>query len=406
MVSEISSKKSYVYWSTPYELSAIANSSKNMITNNLVKTRLIMDILLDGFITSGENVGIKVHVGEAYNTRYLRHDYVHEVVDAIKTKGGIPTLIETQGLGMETHLVEIPDSCTLCLGSRKNAEDHYNIAHLHGYSESIIGAPLQFLDGEKGLDGKDVKINGIHLKKVKVASSLYQYDKLVVISHFKGHPQAGFGGALKQLGIGCVTKQYKFKAHFNGALSITKRCNISKCNQECVAACPVDAIRIENDSAVIDPSICIGCLGCPEACPIRKAIKSADYNDFKVFNEIFIDNALAVVSSFGPQNIRYINFAFDIPAMCDCVVNANMPVIPDLGIFGSKDPVAIDKACVDMETAAPGLPILDANDRWADPIPEGVEKFKALNKNLNPMWQLEAAIKNKLGNEDYELIKI
>ena len=403
---EISSEKSIVYWASPYELTALTNSSKNMITNNLVKTRFILDIILDNFISPGEKVGVKVHVGEAYNTRYLRHDYVHEVVEVIKEKGGVPILIETQGIGMETHLVEIPNNCTICLGSRKNKEDHYNIAHLHGYTETVIGAPLEFLDGEKGLDGKIVKINGIHFKGVSVASGLFNFDKLVIISHFKGHPQAAFGGALKQLGIGCVTKHYKFKAHFSGSLSITRRCDNSKCNQECIAACPVDAIRIEEDYAIIDPSKCIGCLGCKEACPVRKAIKSASYNDLKVFNERLIDNTLGVVTSFGPEKIRYISFAFDIPAMCDCVVNPNMNIVPDLGIFGSNDPVAIDKACIDMETEAPGLPTLNAKGEWTDPIGPGIEKFNAFNKSIDTTWQINAAIKNKLGNVEYELIRI
>jgi hypothetical protein len=405
-VFEISSKKSIVYWASPYELTALKNSSKNMITNNLIKTRSILDKILDDFISPGEKVGVKVHVGEAYNTRYLRHDYVHKVVQVIKERGGNPKLIETQGIGMETHLVEIPNNCTICLGSRKNKEDHYNIAHLHGYTETIIGAPLEFLDGEKGLDGKKVKIDGIHLKEVSVASDLFDFDKLIIISHFKGHPQAAFGGALKQLGIGCVTKHNKFKAHFSGSLSITRRCDISKCNEECIAACPVDAIRIENDSAIIDPSKCIGCLGCQEACPVRKAIKSAPYNDLKVFNERLIDNALAVVSSFGPEKIRYISFAFEIPAMCDCVVNPNMNIVPDLGIFGSSDPVAIDQACIDMETAAPGLPTLNAEGEWIEPIEAGIEKFKSFNKSLDTTWQLNAAKRNKLGNREYELIKI
>ncbi|MFW9899606.1 MAG: DUF362 domain-containing protein [Candidatus Thorarchaeota archaeon] len=399
------SEKSIVYWASPYELSSLTNSSRNMITNNLVKTRFILDKILDN-INSGDKVAVKVHVGEAYNTRYLRHDYVREVVDLIKSLGAIPTLIETQGLGMEIHLVNISDSCSLCLGSRKIASEHMNIAHLHGYSEDIIGAPLKFIDGEKGIDGKIIKIDGIHFKDVSVGAGLYEFDKIVVISHFKGHPQAAFGGALKQLGIGCVTKRNKFRAHFKGSLSVTKRCNISKCNQECIKVCPVDAIKMEGESAVINTSTCIGCTGCQEACPVRKAIKSADLNDFKTFNERFIDNTMAVLTSFGPEKIRYINFAFDIPSMCDCVVNANMPIIPDLGIFGSSDPLSVDKACVDAEINAPGLPTLDKNGQWKEPVPIGVEKFKSMNVSLDPSWQLDAAVKNKVGNINYELVSI
>ena len=252
-----------------------------------------------------------------------------------------------------------------------------------------------------------VKIDGIHYNEVPVGAGLFDYDKLIVISHFKGHPQAGFGGALKNLGIGCVTKKHKYLGHFDGYPSVNiRKCDLSKCNQECIKACPVDAIKIENEKAVIDHSICEGCLGCAESCPVRKAIKIGKFRDFIGFNERLIDNSTAVISSFGPENIRYINFAFDIPLMCDCVVNANMPVVPDLGIFSSSDPLAIDKACVDMETNAPGLPVLNAKGEWTEIIAPGIEKFKAMNPMVDTTWQINAAFKNGVGNLDYELIKI
>ena len=128
--------------------------------------------------------------------------------------------------------------------------------------------------------------------------------------------------------------------------------------------------------------------------------------DLKNFIERVSDNCAAVINSYGPENIRYINFAFDVVATCDCVATTSMPIIPDLGIFGSSDPVAIDKACIDAETNAPGLPIMDKNGQWKEPIPIGVEKFKASNPIVDSSWFFDAAIKNRLGNLDYELIKI
>ena len=127
------------------------------------------------------------------------------------------------------------------------------------------------------------------------------------------------------------------------------------------------------------------------------------------FVERFIDNVLAVMSSFGPENIRYINFAFDVVVMCDCVSNPGPPVVPDLGIFGSTDPVAIDKACVDAEINAPGLPIMKKDGTWQEPAPPGVEKFKAsspLSEMLGYQMQFDASLKNKIGSTSYELIKI
>ncbi|NVM53768.1 MAG: DUF362 domain-containing protein [Candidatus Helarchaeota archaeon] len=398
------SNKSIVYWASPNEMFALFHSAKDMTTNNLVKTRYILDKILDN-INSGDKVAVKVHVGEANNTHYLRHDYIREVVNAIKSKGGIPALIETQGLGLKINVVEISEDYSIHLGHRKNATDHSKIAHLHGYSEAITGAPLEFIDGDKGLDGKNIQINGIHHKTVSVGAGLFKFDKLVVVSHFKGHGAAAFGGALKQIGQGCVTKKYKHLAHFNRVMKINpKRCNISKCNQECIKVCPTNAIKIDGDSAVIDVSNCFGCFLCTRKCPVKRAMKEPLMNNLKDFTERVIDNATAVISSFKPENIRYINFAFDVTVQCDCVSSSGMPVVPDLGIFGSSDPVAVDKACLDAEVNAPGLPIFK-NGQWTEPLPPGVEKFKEMLGSVDSKYQFDSAVKNKIGTTEYELIK-
>lgn len=401
------SEKAIVYWASPTEIASLRNTAKNMVTNNLVKTRLILDKILDN-INAGDKVAVKVHVGEAFNTHYLRHDYVHEVVEAIKSKGGIPTLIETHGQGNTYETLEICDDYSICIGHRRSTIDHNKIAHLHGYTESIVGAPLKFIDGPDGIDGKLIKVDGIQFKEnpISVASGLFDYDKMVVISHFKGHPQAGFGGALKQIGIGCVTKRNKFLAHMEDSYIVnTKKCDITQCKKECIDACPVKAITMDGEKAFIDKSKCFGCHKCVKKCPIKRAIKAPKMNEVKDFVERFIDNFAAVLT-FGPEKIRYINFAFDITMICDCTPNPGMPVVPDLGIFGSSDPVAIDKACVDMETNAPGLPILNKEGEWSEPIAQGIEKFKAMMSIVDPSFQFEAALKNKIGSTDYELIKL
>jgi len=400
------SNKSIVYWAPPNETFALFHTEKDMTTNNLVKTRLILNKILDN-INSGDKVAVKVHVGEANNTHYLRHDYIREVVNAINSKGGIPTLIETQGLGLKINVVEISEDYTIHLGHRKNASDHSKIAHLHGYTESITGAPLEFIDGDDGLDGKNVKIDGLQYQEVSVGAGLLDFDKLVVVSHFKGHGEAAFGGALKQIGQGCVTKKFKHLAHFNGLPRINpKKCNISKCNQECVEACPANAIRIDGNSAVINESDCFGCFLCTKKCPVKRAIKQPIMNGVKDFVERVVDHATAVISSFQPENIRYINFAFDVTVMCDCISSSGMPIVPDLGIFGSSDPVSVDKACLDAEINAPGLPIFK-DGQWTQPLPPGVEKFqKMLGEIVNSDYQFDSAVKNKIGTTDYELIEI
>jgi hypothetical protein len=400
------SDESKVYWASPNEVAALKNTSKNMVTNKLVKTRLILNKVLDN-IDPGDQVAIKVHVGEAQNTHYLRHDFIHETVKAVKSLGGIPTLIETQGGGNHLQNIEICENYSVCIGHRKNAAEHQEIAKLHGYDESIVGAPLKFIDGENGIKREIVEIEGLTLKKVSVGKDLFDYDKLVVVSHFKGHPQAGFGGALKQVGIGCVTKHNKHLAHMGEMLTINdRRCDISQCKQECVGSCPVHAITIENEKALINSELCYGCFICTQHCPVKRAIKRPKMNEIDEFVNRFIDCAMAVISSFGSEKIRYINFALDIPLMCDCVENPGMAVVPDLGIFGSSDPVAVDKACFDAETEAPGLPILKEDGQWTKPLEQGVEKFKAMLRMLNPIRQFEAAVQNKIGSTTYELIQI
>ncbi len=401
-------KKSVVYWAPPNEEFALKNDAKIMSTNNLVKSRLILEKILDN-IKSGDKVAIKVHVGEAQNTHYLRHDYISEVVKAVKSKGAIPTLIETQGLGLNIRNLQINENYTICLEHRKTGSNHQKIAQEHGYAESIVGAPLEFVDGENGIDEKVVEIDGIHFKKVSVGKGLFRFDKIIVVSHFKGHPQATFGGALKQIGIGCVAKKNKHLAHFTDLAKInTKKCDTSKCKQECINSCPVRAISIRDNFAFVDELNCYGCLLCIKKCPIKRAIVEPQVNNIKDYMEKVLDNALAVTSAFGPENIRYINFAYDITLFCDCVSNASMPIVPDLGIFGSSDPVAIDKACIDAEIKAPGLPIFK-NETWTTPLPPGVEKFKAMSPlggMLDSKFQFEAAVKNKIGSLNYDLIKI
>ncbi len=374
-----------------------------MITNILIKTRLILEKILDN-IKPGDKVAVKVHVGEAYNTRYLRHDYVHEVIDFIKSKGGVPTLIETQGLGMKEQHIKMSENHVICVGVRKTAVEHEKIAELHGYGESIIGAPLKFIDGEKGIESKIIPINGIHLKDVAVAAGLFDFDKMVVISHFKGHGSAAFGGALKQLGIGCVAKRNKFRAHFK-SFKVTKKCTPTECGLECIEACPVGAITKNNGEISIDYDSCVECTACIEYCKVKKAFKSV-YLPFNIFTERMIDNATGVVTGFGPENIRYINFAIDIVLNCDCITTPGPPIIPDLGIFGSADPVAVDKACVDAETNAPGLPRMTKEGTWKDPLPAGVEKFGAMMSMSKATWQFDAAVKNGIGNINYDLIQI
>jgi uncharacterized Fe-S center protein len=270
-----------------------------------------------------EKIPLKVHFGEKGNKTYTRQDYYMGIIEFLRERNIEPSYIETN---------------VLYPGKRSTTSDHLKIAEEHGFD----ALPIIIADGEIGDDFREVEINKKHFKKCRIAKGISEFKQLIVISHFKGHRLAGFGGAVKQLAMGCASKGGKMDQHATSKpIIIPFLCK--KCGA-CVRYCPSGAIN-KGLFYSIDKNKCTGCAGCVSTCK-RNAILPNFIGSLssKKFNERLAEYAYA--AQLGKNNI-YINLAMTMTKGCDCEAWSMKPIIDDLGIFISTDPVAIDKACLE-----------------------------------------------------------
>ncbi len=335
---------------------------------------------LSRIINSDSLVAIKVHFGEAGNTAFLPPIYAAKMVEIVKKLEGKPFLTDTN---------------TLYLGKRFNAVDHLITAYQHGFTFGTVGAPIIIADGVSGLDYQLVKLNGKHIKEAKLGSGLFFSDALIVISHFKGHGMAGFGGAIKNLSMGLAARGGKQEMHSEVKPIIQE----SVCNAcaRCVRYCPTQAIAIDAVSSVakIDFTKCLGCGECRAAC-LKGAVSVNWETDSKVLQEKMAEYALAVAKE-KKGKIAFFNFLLNITPDCDCWEYSDPPIVPDLGILASYDCVALDQASLDLVTQAP----LESEKETA----EGKNKFELINKEPGTHL-LYYAEKIGLGTRNYKLIKM
>jgi len=334
------------------------------------------------FISRDELTAVKVHFGEKGNDGYVNPVFVRQVVDKIKEKGGKPF---------------VTDCNTLYLGSRHNAVDHLITAIEHGFDYSVVGAPLIISDGLKSKNFIEVEINQKHFDKVKIASDIVQADNMVVISHFKGHELAGFGGAVKNLAMGCAPSAGKRDQHSPRPYVIKEKC--IACGQ-CGSICPESAIRIIQNVSVIDKKLCIGCCECLSFCPSR-AIDIDWETEVLPFTEKMTEYALGAVKN-KENKTGYINFLINITPDCDCFPWSDAPFVPDIGILASKDPVAIDKASYDLVNAQNCC----SNTRLKEGFEKGKDKFKGMRHYTEGFVQIEYGEKIGLGTSSYELLGV
>jgi len=314
-------------------------------------------------------VGLKVHMGEPGDVHYLRPIYATKMVDIIRELGGDPVVVETSGLG------RIP--------GRTSASKHLAAARRNGFCEKTIGAPILMVDGEDGLD---------NVKGSIVAEGLEELDSLVVLSHATGHIQTGFGGAIKNLGMGCVTKTGKYGVHFEGPPKINEKCDL--CG-ECVVVCPANAIE---DGTISEKCVC--CNACLDVCS-KGAVVVKETTSEELSARI-AENASAVVDVVA--NIGYINLLVDILPHCDCHPHSDIPIVPDIGVLSSNDPVAIDKASIDLIIRSPG--ILSSEAEKVNALNPGSDKLSLINPQTNWRIQIEVAEKLGLGKQEYVLKEI
>jgi uncharacterized Fe-S center protein len=333
-------------------------------------------------IHKDDKTAIKLHFGERGNDGYISPVYVRQVVEKVKACGGNPFLTDTN---------------TLYLGSRSNAVDHITTAVLHGFDFAVTGAPIIIADGLSGKNVVQVTINKKHFKTVTIAGDIARAESMIVLSHFKGHIVSGFGGAIKNLAMGCSPPEGKRAQHNARPFAIQERCQ--GCGT-CAEVCPTIAIKIEHSKSVIDRDLCIGCFDCMHACP-EDAIDIDWETEIPLFMERMVGHAYGAVKS-KDKKVGYMNFLIRITPDCDCFPFSDTPIVPDIGILASKDPVAIDAASYDLVNQQTGF----TDSLLTTHHHKGKDKFKGVHAQTDGYRQLEYAEEIGIGSTEYDLIAI
>ena len=281
---------------------------------------------------------IKMHFGEPGNLAFLRPNYAKTVADVVKSLGGIPFLT---------------DCNTLYAGRRKNALEHLDAAYENGFSPLTTGCQIIIGDGLRGNDDVEVPVEGAeYIKTAKIGKAVMEADVFITLSHFKGHEQVGFGGAVKNTGMGCGSRRGKMEQHLSGKPKVSqKRCVGCK---KCATQCAHSAIAYGEDrKASIDRDKCVGCGRCIAVCNFD-AIYAPNDAAMEELSCRMAEYTKAVLA--GRPNF-HISLVIDISPYCDCHGENDVPILPDVGMFASFDPVALDQACADAcmrQTPIPG----------------------------------------------------
>lgn len=346
----------------------------------LIKKAGITDIDMDG-----KFVAIKMHFGELGNLSYLRPNYAKAVADVVKECGGKPFLT---------------DCNTLYPGSRKNALEHLDCANINGFNTITTGCQIIIGDGLRGTDDITVPVrNGEYCKEAYIGRAVMDADIFISLTHFKGHESTGFGGAIKNIGMGCGSRAGKMHQHNSGKPIVHD--DLCRGCRRCAKECGSDAITYENGKAVINQDICKGCGRCIGACAFD-AIENQNWNANEILGRKMAEYSQAVCDG---RPTFHISLVRDISPNCDCHGENDAPILPDVGIFASFDPVALDQACVDACLHATPMPNSQLSDNLADPHwHHHHDNF--LDSNPNVRWKetLEHAEKIGLGTREYELI--
>ena len=330
----------------------------------------------------GKFVAIKLHFGELGNLSFLRANYAKVVADFIKERGGRPF---------------ITDCNTLYVGSRKNALEHMDTAYLNGYSPFSTGCHVIIADGLKGSDDIEVPVaGGEYCKTARIGRAVMDADIVISLAHFKGHEEAGFGGALKNIGMGCGSRAGKEEMHSSGKPVVDQ----DKCIGcgKCVENCAHNGPHIENGKCTILKYKCTGCGRCINVCPMH-----AIHADYAIANELLnckiAEYAKAVVDG---RPSFHIALALDVSPCCDCHNFSDVPIVPNVGMFASFDPVALDTACADMINAQPVNP----NSVIAHEHDHPHDHFTAAHPDTDWRAAVEHGEAIGLGTTHYELVTV
>jgi len=348
--------------------------------------RLVKKAGIDKINFKNKYVAIKIHFGEPGNLAYIRPNYAARLVKIIKQLGGKPFLT---------------DSNTLYTGRRHNAIDHLESAYENGFNPLAVGCHVIIADGLKGTDYREIEINLKHTDKAKIGTAIADADIVVSMNHFKGHEMTGFGGALKNIGMGSGSRAGKMFMH-SSSKPVIRVENCVGCGM-CVKNCAHGAISLnDKKKAVIDYSKCVGCGQCVVVCQFKAAQVRWD-EAASISSEKIAEYTYAVLK--GKEHF-HINFVMDVSPNCDCWSNNDMPVVPNLGIFASFDPVALDKACVDAVNKLPTLSGSVLDGRKCLHIDGHEDKFKSIHPDTDWRVALRYASEIGLGSMEYELIEV
>jgi uncharacterized Fe-S center protein len=331
-------------------------------------------------------VALKIHFGEPGNLAYLRPNYAARIVTLLKSKGAVPFLT---------------DCNTLYSGRRSNAPSHLDAAFENGYNPMTTDCPVIIADGIKGTEYREIEINLELCKSAKIGSAIADADIVISMNHFKGHELTGFGGALKNLGMGCASVGGKLFLHSGSSPEIYEK-NCTGC-RICEKYCAHGAVKVGKDKiAHIDYKKCVGCGQCVAVCQYDSARVVWKNSSETVCREI-TEYAYAAIKD---KPSFHINFIMNVSPNCDCWDLNDYPLVPDLGIAASFDPVALDQACVDMVIRAPALPGSIIYDEYNKDDMRGKDKFKQAHPDTYWKAGIEHGVRIGLGNSDYEIINI
>lgn len=349
-------------------------------------------------------VAIKIHFGEYGNVAYIRPNYAAVIVKLIKDLGG---------------KVFLTDSNTLYSGSRDNAVDHIHTAMVNGFNPIAVGCDVIIADGLRGKDERIVDVQGKYCPAPKIGAAIADADIVLSLSHFKGHEMAGFGGAIKNLGMGAGSVAGKLDMHATAQPKIDQ----DKCIgcKICEKNCNHDAVHIIGKKAVIDYDKCVGCGQCVAICKNEAAVMGSEESGI-ILNYKISEYTKAVLKD---KPHFHVSFIMNVSPECDCWGHNDAAIVPDLGIACSFDPVALDQACADIVNAAPtlrdnmlaektkGLQITDTQVpsptlplKYVPTESRENDKFRHLHPNTNWQIGLQYAEEIGIGTREYELVTV
>jgi uncharacterized Fe-S center protein len=375
--------------------------ARRFLESTAIKGRQILEHSgwLDG-LRPGDIVAVKTHMGEAYNVGYLRPIVVRTLVEALKERGCRPFVTDTTTMPYHPWI------------SRTLAVDHLETANRNGFNHGTMDCPVIIADGWLGTDDVvvDLQGRGTYLNKQFIARAIADADALLSVAHFKGHPAGGYGGALKNIGVGCASKRGKMNLH--GALAGDKPvvdemlCPGRECDwwETCRDCCPEGAIQITDKGLEIDLDACVYCFACANLCVNMAGVKGIQrFDHLPALGRRIADSALAASMTKAPGKTFFINYAVDVTPVCDCYGWTDTPIVNGLGVLASLDPVAVDKACIDLMNEAPGLTNSEAEDCGA--MKPGAKKLNLIKgKDIEP--QIYGGVENGIGTAEYALREV